>query len=217
MRKTQLFIFTLMLICYIPLVAQNINISGKVTDIANSEPLIGVSIVIKGSTIGTITDIEGRYNLSAPTNSTLIFSYIGFTTQEVSVKNRKDLNVKLANNAQRLDEIVVVGASMKKTDLTGAVASVSSKVLQEKPVTSINQALQGRVAGVLINSGSKPGDDSSIKIRGINTINGSTDPIYVVDGLVMDNFGGGFNSINLNDVSSYQCSKGCLIYSFIWF
>ena len=91
--------------------------------------------------------------------------------------------------------------------MTGAVSSVSAKVLEEKPVTSINQALQGRVAGVLISNAAKPGDDATIKIRGINTINTTTDPIYVVDGLVMDNFGGGFNSINLNDVASIEVLK----------
>lgn len=91
--------------------------------------------------------------------------------------------------------------------MTGAVSSVSAKVLEEKPVTGINQALRGRVAGVLISNAAKPGDDATIKIRGINTINTTTDPIYVVDGLVMDNFGGGFNSINLNDVASIEVLK----------
>lgn len=103
--------------------------------------------------------------------------------------------------------MVIVGASFKKSDLTGAVGSVSTKVLQEKPVTNVNQAIQGRVAGVLISNGTRPGDDASIKIRGINTINTSTDPIYVVDGLVMDNQYAGFNSINLNDVASVEILK----------
>jgi len=103
--------------------------------------------------------------------------------------------------------VVIVGASFKKSDLTGAVGSVSTKVLQEKPVTNVNQAIQGRVAGVLISNGTRPGDDASIKIRGINTINTSTDPIYVVDGLVMDNQYAGFNSINLNDVASVEILK----------
>ena len=113
----------------------------------------------------------------------------------------------MTSDTQNLDEVIVVGVSMRKSDLTGAVGSVSGKVLQEKPVTSINQALQGRVAGVLVNSAGRPDQQSSIKVRGVNTINGATDPIYVVDGLVMDNFGGGFNSINLNDVASIEVLK----------
>ena len=96
---------------------------------------------------------------------------------------------------------------MKKSDLTGAVASVSSKVLEEKPVTNVNQALQGRVAGVFISQPTRPTDDASIKIRGINTINGSTDPIYVIDGMVMDNSFSGFNAVNLNDVASIEVLK----------
>jgi len=189
------------------MVAQNINIDGTVKDASNSESLIGVSIVLKGTSLGTITDMNGNYRLSVPSDGTLVFSYIGYVSQEIAVKNQKSIRVALVGNTQDLDEVVIVGASMRKSDLTGAVASVSSKVLAEKPVISINQALEGRVAGVLINSAAKPGDDSSIKIRGINTINGSTDPIYVVDGLVLDNYGGGFNSINLNDVASIEVLK----------
>ena len=208
MRKTHLLILSLLLFCYLPMVAQNINIDGTVTDASTSESLIGVSVVVKGTTSGTITDLNGNYTLSVPANGTLVFSYIGYVPQEVAVKNRKSIRVSLTSDTQQLDEVVVVvGASMRKSDLTGAVGSVSSKVLEEKPVTNINQALQGRVAGVLINSGAKPGDNSSIKIRGINTINGATDPVYVVDGMVLDNFGGGFNSINVNDVASIEILK----------
>jgi len=208
MRKTHLLILSLLLFCYLPMVAQNINIDGTVTDTSNSESLIGVSVVVKGTSLGTITDLNGNYTLSVPANGTLVFSYIGYVSQEIAVKNRKSIRVAMTSDTQLLDEVVVVvGASMRKSDLTGAVGSVSSKVLEEKPVTSINEALQGRVAGVLINSAAKPGDVSTIKIRGINTINGATDPVYVVDGMVLDNFGGGFNSINVNDVASIEILK----------
>jgi TonB-linked SusC/RagA family outer membrane protein len=200
-------IFTLLLVCYLPALAQNTKIEGTVTDASNSEPLIGVSIIVKGTTTGTVTDLNGNYSLSVPPKGTLIFSYIGYVPQEVAVKNQKNIHVALESDTKSLEEVVVVGASMKKSDLTGAVGSVSSKVLQEKPVTDINQALQGRVAGVLINSARRPDQDASIKVRGINTINGATDPIYVVDGLVMDNYGGGFKSINLNDVASIEVLK----------
>lgn len=207
MRKTLLLFFSLLLLCYLPLVAQNISIEGTVTDASTSESLVGVSVVVKGSTVGTITDVKGNFELSVPADGTLVFGYIGYVTQEIPVKDRKIIRVALVSDVQDLDEVIIVGASMRKSDLTGAVGSVSSKVMEEKPVTSVNQAIQGRVAGVLINSAAKPGDDSSIKIRGINTINGSTDPVYVVDGMVMDNFGGGFNSINPNDVASIEILK----------
>ncbi|NDW08578.1 TonB-dependent receptor [Dysgonomonas sp. 520] len=207
MRKTQFFITLLLLFFCLPMVAQNVTVSGTVTDASDSESLIGVSVVVKGTSIGTITDFDGKYSLAVPSNSELVFSYLGYTDKVVKVGNQTTINVKLESNTQDLDEVVVVGTVMKKSDLTGAVGSVSGKVLSEKPVVSINQALQGRVAGVLVNSAAKPGDDSSIKIRGINTINGSTDPIYVVDGLVMDNFGGGFNSINVNDIESIEIMK----------
>lgn len=157
--------------------------------------------------MGTVTDIDGKYSLSVPSDAILVFSYLGYETEEVAVRNRSLINVSLKTSSQDLEEVVVVGTILKKSDLTGAVSSVSAKVLEEKPVTSINQALQGRVAGVLISNAAKPGDDATIKIRGINTINTTTDPIYVVDGLVMDNFGGGFNSINLNDVASIEVLK----------
>lgn len=207
MRKAQFLFLFLFVICSV--FAQDIRVSGRVTDAANSESLIGVSIVAKGKGVitGTITDIEGNYSLTVPPNTTLTFSYIGYTSKEVAVESKTVINVSLVSDALDLDEVIVVGTAMRKSDLTGAVGSVSGKVLEERPVTSINQALQGRVAGVLINNAARPDQESSIKIRGINTINGATDPIYVVDGLVMDNFGGGFNSINLNDVASVEVLK----------
>jgi TonB-linked outer membrane protein, SusC/RagA family len=207
MKRNKLIWFISLLFCCTGLVAQNGTISGTIMDASNSETLIGVSVVVKGTNRSTLSDLDGNYTISAAPGETLLFRYIGCKPQEVKVSNQKEINVLMESLSQDLDEVVVVGTIMKKSDLTGAVSSVSSKVLEEKPVTNINQALQGRVAGVFISNAAKPGDDASIKIRGINTINTSTDPIYVVDGLVMDNFGGGFNSINLNDVESIQILK----------
>ena len=207
MKRTRLLIFSLLLFCSLPMLAQNITVSGVVTDASNSEQLIGVNILVKGTSTGAITDINGNYSLSVPSDAILEFRYIGYVRQDIAVNNRSLINVALASESLDLDEVVIVGMSMRKSDLTGAVGSVSQKVLEEKPVTSINDAIQGRVAGVLISSGARPDSDSSIKIRGVNTIDGKTDPIYVVDGLVMDNFGGGFNSLNLNDVASIEILK----------
>ena len=186
--------------------AQNMTVSGVITDSQTKEPIIGVSIAVKGTTTGTFSDENGRYTIPASRNAVLTASFLGYESREISVTNDV-LNFTMVSQDFQIDEIVIVGATFKKSDLTGAVGSVSGKILEEKPVTNINQALQGRVAGVFISNPTRPTDDASIKIRGINTINGSTDPIYVVDGMVMDNSFSGFNAVNLNDVASIEVLK----------
>ncbi|MCC8172060.1 MAG: TonB-dependent receptor [Parabacteroides sp.] len=206
MKRISLINLILLMLCCGNLLAQNITVTGKVTDTA-SEPVIGASITVKGTTNGTVTDFEGKFTLQVRQGDILHISYIGYASQDVKVAGNQPVRVVMAEDTEALDEVVIVGTSMKKSDLTGAVASISSKVLQEKPVTNVNQALQGRIAGVFVSQSAKPSDDASIKIRGINTINGSTDPIYVVDGLVMDNAYSGFNAVNLNDVASIEVLK----------
>ncbi len=186
--------------------SQKIEVTGKVID-EISNPIIGASILEKGTTNGTVSDMNGNFALNVEQNSILSISYIGYLTREIQVTEKGFLEVVLQEDTEVLDEVIIVGTSIRKSDLTGAVSSVSAEVLAEKPVTNINQALQGRVAGVFISSGARPNDDSQIKIRGINTINGSTDPIYVVDGMVMDNGYSGFNAVNLNDVASIEVLK----------
>ncbi|MDR0711433.1 MAG: TonB-dependent receptor [Prevotellaceae bacterium] len=182
-------------------------VSGQVTDAKTQEPVAGVTVKTSGATMGALTGIDGHYTITTESNGSLTFQFMGYQTQTVRVDGRTVVNVSLSENAFDIDEVVVVGASLKKSDLTGAVSNVSSKTLKEMPVTSVNQALQGRVAGVFISQAAKPGDEASIKIRGINSINTGTDPIYVVDGVVMDNFAGSFSAINLNDVSSIDVLK----------
>lgn len=181
-------------------------VTGTVTD-ATGEPLIGVNISAKGTTAGTITDFDGKFSLRIPENAVLVVSYIGYKTQEVATVGRQTFAIRMVEDSELLDEVVIVGASFRKGDLTGAIGNVDGEALRERPVTNINEALQGRVAGVFINTSAKPSDDASIKIRGTNSINSGSDPIYVVDGLVMGNNQGGFNSINLNDVESIQVLK----------
>lgn len=206
MKRNRLISLILALFCAVGLWAQEIKVTGTVLDV-QSEPVIGASVVVKGTTNGTITDFDGNFTLSVRKDDVLHISYIGYVAQEIKVTGTQPVKVVMAEDSETLDEVIVVGTSMKKSDLTGAVASVSSKVLEEKPVTNVNQALQGRVAGVFISQPTRPTDDASIKIRGINTINGSTDPIYVVDGMVMDNSFSGFNAVNLNDVASIEVLK----------
>lgn len=206
MKKIRLVNLVLAMFCAIGLWAQDIKVTGKVVDVA-SEPIIGASVVVKGTTNGTITDFDGNFTLSAQKGDVLHLSYVGYVSQDIRVTGSGLINVVMKEDSETLEEVVVVGTSMKKSDLTGAIASVGSKVLEEKPVTNVNQALQGRVAGVFISQPTRPTDDASIKIRGINTINGSTDPIYVIDGMVMDNSFSGFNAVNLNDVASIEVLK----------
>lgn len=206
MKSGKLIYLIFALLCSINLVAQKMEVTGKVID-EISNPIIGASVLEKGTTNGTVSDINGNFTLSVEKNSILSISYIGYLTREIEIAEGGSLEVILQEDTEVLDEVIIVGTSIRKSDLTGAVSSVSAEVLAEKPVTNINQALQGRVAGVFISSGARPSDDSQIKIRGINTINGSTDPIYVVDGMVMDNAYAGFNAVNLNDVASIEVLK----------
>ncbi|MDR0414706.1 MAG: TonB-dependent receptor [Prevotellaceae bacterium] len=182
-------------------------ISGRVTDAKTREPMVGVTVQVVGTTMGALTNPDGSYSITAAPDGSLSFQFMGYQPQTVKVDGRAVIDVSLSESAVDLDEVVVVGASFRKSDLTGAVSSVSSKTLEEKPVTTINEAIQGRVAGVFISQAAKPGDDASIKIRGTNSISTTTDPIYVVDGLVMDNFGSGWSAINVNDVASVEVLK----------
>ncbi|WP_149696354.1 TonB-dependent receptor [Chitinophaga sp. CF418] len=187
--------------------AQSGRISGKVTD-TKGEPLPGVSVKLTGTKTGTVTDITGAFSITAESNKgALEFSFLGFETQTVPFTGFTALNIKMQQATAIVDEVVVVGASMKKSDLTGSVATVDSKKLLERPVTNINQALQGNAAGVFVSAGTRPSDDATIRIRGLNTINAGSSPIYVVDGVIMENNQGGFNAVNVNDVASIQVLK----------
>ncbi|NDV57422.1 TonB-dependent receptor [Bacteroides sp. 519] len=207
MKKVKLLTLMMLIFWSYGLSAQNITVTGTLTDAATSETMIGGNVQVKGTSNGTITDLNGQYSITVSPDAILVFSYLGYIPQEIKVNGQRVINVTMKPDSELLEEVVVVGASFKKSDLTGAVGSVNAKTLTERPVTNVTQALQGRVAGVLVQSGTRPGDDTSIRIRGINTINTGTDPIYVVDGLVMDNNYAGFNSLNINDVASIEVMK----------
>lgn len=207
MNKTKLFAIILSILCCTNIVAQNLTVKGRVLE-STGEPIIGASVMVKGSSIGISTDIDGQFQLKAEAGNTLRVSYVGYEPKEVVISaDNTPLTIVMTQSNQSLDEVVVVGVSMKRSDLTGAVSHIDSEILDQKPVTTINEALQGRVAGVSISSAAKPSDDASIKIRGTNTINSGSTPIYVVDGLVMGNDFSFFNSINVNDVESIEILK----------
>ena len=185
--------------------APQVAVSGKVTDQENGEALPGVNIIEKGTTNGTVTDVEGNYSINVADNATLVFSSIGFTTQEIAIDGRTTLNVALPPDVQSLQEIVVVGyGTQEKKDITGSIATVDQRDFETQPVTRFDQILQGRTPGVNVtNSSGAPGGAVSIRIRGANSINGSNEPLYVVDGFV----GADFRDVNPNDIASIQVLK----------
>jgi TonB-linked SusC/RagA family outer membrane protein len=186
-------------------VSMALTVTGRVTD-EQQQGLPGVSVVLKGTTQGTATDSDGKYSLTLPDgNGTLVFSFIGYLTEEVAVSNRTNIDVKLMSDIKSLSELVVVGyGTQQKKDVTGAISSISAKDFQAQPVTRLDQALQGRVPGVQVTSNSgAPGGDVKIRIRGANSIYGDNNPLYVVDGFI----GADFRSVNPEDIESMQVLK----------
>lgn len=180
------------------------SVSGKVTD-ENGEGLIGVNVIIKNSTNGTVTDYEGNYNLDvADAYATLIFSYVGFATQEVMIAGRNTIDVILGPEATLINEVVVVGyGTQRKSDVTGSVSSIKSGELQKIASSNVGQALQGKIAGVQVTAASgRPGEGPVIRIRGTGTLNGAS-PIFVVDGLILDNI----DFLNTADIESLEVLK----------
>ncbi|PWE01088.1 SusC/RagA family TonB-linked outer membrane protein [Marinilabilia rubra] len=184
--------------------AQDINVSGVVKDL-EGEPIPGANVFVKSQpTSGTITDMDGHYEISLEQNQTLVFTFIGMKTVEINVENQREINVVLEEQLVNLDEVVAVGYGVqKKSDITGSVASVDFSELEDQPIASVDQALQGRVAGVQIvsNSGA-PGGSLAVRVRGIGTIN-NADPLYVVDGIPVSDI----DFLNANDIESIEILK----------
>ena len=205
----------LFLLCLIPLWAfsQNITVKGVVKD-ATGESVIGASVVQKGTSNGIITDIDGNFTLNVPSNSTIVISFVGYKTQEIPVAGKTQINVTMKEDTEMLDEVVVVGyGQMKRSDLTGSVVSVNEDAIKKSVVTSIDQVLQGRAAGVQVQANTgMPGGSSSIRIRGVNSLNSSNEPIFVIDGVIIDNSTGSGSdnalaSINPSDIVSMDVLK----------
>jgi TonB-dependent SusC/RagA subfamily outer membrane receptor len=179
-------------------------ISGIVTDL-KGETLIGVNVLIKGTKTGTVTDFNGAFSISGNLDrgTILIFSYLGYETKEIQF-NGQPLSVKLTESTKTLDEVVVVGYGVqRKKDLTGSTVSVGSSVVKDKPVSNLAEALQGRAAGVMITNSGSPGSNSSIRIRGLGSINDCS-PLIVIDGVPTDL---NLNAINQNDVETIDILK----------
>lgn len=202
-------------------------VTGKVT--SGADPLPGASILVKGTNNGTITDFDGKYALEdVSSTATLIVSYIGFKTQQVAVNSKSVIDISLIEDSESLDEVVIIGyGSVKKSDLTGAISTVKSDALEDQPFTGADQALQGKVSGVTVmqNSGA-PGGGVSVRIRGITSLTGNNEPLYVIDGVPIEadsnndsfafsSLGGGsgqtkvsaLSTINPSDIESMQVLK----------
>lgn len=187
-------------------IAQNITVRGSVAD-ESGETLVGVTVQIQGTATGTVTDVDGNFMIpNVPRNAVLEVSYVGMQTEVIPVNGRTLINVVLTEDTEMLEEVVVVGyGTMRRSDLTGAVAVVSAEELSTKPVTNAFEALQGKVAGVDITSAQRPGELGSIRIRGNRSLNATNNPLYVVDGVVLSS--GGIESINPRDIESINVLK----------
>jgi TonB-linked SusC/RagA family outer membrane protein len=182
-------------------------VSGRVISAEDGQALPGVSVLVKGTTTGTTTNATGDFKINvANDNAILVFSTVGFASQETQVGMRTTINITLGVDQKTLNEVVVVGyGTQKKSQLTGAISSVSSKQISEMPITSLGQAMQGRVAGVDVSqSGSKPGAVPKVLIRGRRSFNAGNDPLYVVDGIPLS---AGYEDINPNDIASMEILK----------
>lgn len=187
-------------------VLQTKKVTGIVKDEAGN-PLIGVSVIVKGTSNGAITDLDGNFSVSVSDKDVLVFSYVGMVTREIKTEGINTLNVILEEDAASLEDIVVIGyGTVKKSNLSGAVSSVSSKELQKLPSANLSQALQGNIAGLYtLQSDRAPGASVSLNIRGNNSFSGGS-PLFIVDGFPIAS-NGGVNSINPNDIESISVLK----------
>ncbi|WP_086543788.1 SusC/RagA family TonB-linked outer membrane protein [Algoriphagus antarcticus] len=194
--------------------AQGMQVSGVVTD-ENQLSLPGANIVIKGTTVGTVTDIDGKFSVQVPSsNSILVISYLGYLSQEVIVGGKSNFQIQLAVDIDQLEEVVVTGyGTQRKIETTGAISTVKSEELLQTPVVNVAQGLQGRVAGLqVVQNSAAPGGNVSVRVRGTNSIRGSSEPLFIVDGVQFNN-GGGVNdlsplsTINPNDIASVEVLK----------
>ncbi len=189
-------------------------ISGKISD-EKGEGIPGATVLVKGTTAGATTDPNGSYSLNAPNgNGVLVVSFIGYQTREVPINNQSTVNISLVPDTKALDEVVVIGyGTQRKSDVTGAVATVKAEQLQERPAPSLNQALAGRMAGVQVNNNSgRPGGRTTVRVRGFSSINSSNNPLYVVDGVMLPQgnqaqFTNAIDYINPNDIVSVEVLK----------
>ncbi|WP_438964817.1 TonB-dependent receptor plug domain-containing protein, partial [Winogradskyella sp.] len=210
-----------LLILPLTVMSQQITIKGMVIDEETKQPLPAVSVLIKGTTTGTSTDFDGNYQLTANSGDVLVFSYLGMKTQERKVTSSTTLNVALKLDATALDEVTISAGffDINKKDVSGAITQVKSETLEKQRTQSVEQLLQGQIAGVIVTENGEPGGGIAISIRGTNSFLGGTQPLYIVDGLPVDpvqDAQGNFNSgasqnslsfLNPNDIEKVEVLK----------
>ncbi|WP_343702128.1 TonB-dependent receptor [Chitinophaga sp.] len=206
-------VYAVLLVLPLLVRAQSVTIKGTVTD-EQGAPAIGATVAVKGSTTGAVADAEGKFTLKVNRGAVLVFSGLNFESQEVTVDGRTDYKIMLKAKASSLNETVIVGyGTRKKSDLTGAVGTVRSEALAERPASSLNQELSGRVTGVNVSSNSgRPGGRANIRIRGFSSINIQNDPLYVIDGVILNvaglqNGSSPIDYLNPNDIASIEVLK----------
>ncbi len=219
MKRFLLLLFTVSLLFPVSNTwAQDRTVSGKVTSAEDGTTLPGVNVLLKGTTEGTSTDANGSYSINVPASGgVLLFSFIGLASQEITIGERQIIDVSMQTDATQLSEVVIIGyQTIKKSELSGSVASISGKSIENLPIPSIDRAIQGRLAGVQVNSSNGiPGGNTQVRIRGVGSISGSNEPLYIVDGiqmtpgdrsrrLISSNI---LNGINANDIESFDVLK----------
>lgn len=214
MKTTRTALLTLLVaLISLSVSAQNVTVKGTVKD-KTGETVIGASVVEKGNTSnGTITDIDGNYTISVPANATIVFSYVGMTTQEASVKGKTQIDIVMEDDAQALEEVVVIGyGAVKRKDLTGSVATVSSNVLAAVPVASATEALTGKMAGVQITTTEgSPDAEMKIRVRGGGSITGDNTPLFIVDGFPVESISD-IPASDIEDITVLKDASSTAIY-----
>ena len=204
--KKRIYLIAVMAMMTLSVMAQSLTVTGVVMAQDEPDPVIGANVMVKGTTLGTITDFDGNFSIQAKAGDVLQVSFMGYKPFEVKVSDAGPIRVTLVPDNVQLQEVVAIGyGTMKKSDLTGAVTSVSADQLLKAPVAGIDQALQGRAAGVTVTTGSgQPGEAATIRIRGIGSAIGGNDPLYVVDGVITDN---DISFLSPNDIQSMEILK----------
>ncbi len=194
--------------------AQDLTITGTVTDAADGSSIPGVTVAVKNTTTGAVTDVDGKYSVKVNAGAILVFSYVGYTTQEVTIKDQKVVNVALSASISSLNEVIVIGyGTVRKQDATGSVTAIDKKNFNQGAIASPQQLIIGKIPGVNVTTyGGSPGGDAVIRIRGGSSLSSSNDPLIVIDGVPVDNSStsgsrGTLSMINPDDIETYTILK----------
>lgn len=212
MRKKRLYIVLAALVCTLTLLAQNVTMQGVVTDKGNGEPLIGATVLEKGTNNGTVTDMDGNFSITASPQAVLVISYIGYTTQEMPIRAQTNVRIQLASDTEMLEEFIVVGYGTQRVkDMTAPIAMVKGSDLTRQMTANPMSALQGKMSGVQIVNSGVPGAGPNVKIRGIGSIGDYANPLYVVDGVFVDNIDF-LSSGDIEDLTVLKDASAAAIY-----